>query len=97
MLMESRASDETDLSFCDPESTKEYLTFDTTTVQLDSECNLCPDNGDCDTVKYLSPGTDLTVTCWTDQGEAVVCDMYVPLKRRSSSNSGELSFSIHII
>jgi len=65
---------ETDLSFCGSASTEEHLTFDSTTVQFDSECNLCPDNGECDTVKYLSPGTDLTVTCWTDQGEAVVGD-----------------------
>jgi hypothetical protein len=60
--------DEIYLSFCGPESAIENLTFDTTTVQFNSECNLCPDNSDCDIVKYLSLGTDLTVTCWTDQG-----------------------------
>jgi len=78
--------DETDLSFCGPESTQKHLTLDTTSVQYDSECNICPDNADCATIKYLSPGTALTVTCWTDQGEAVIGDVYVLLLRDFASN-----------
>lgn len=65
-------SDETDLSFCGPDSTEKHITLDTATVKFDSECNLCPDNLDCEVVNYLSPGTELSVTCWTDKGQAVV-------------------------
>lgn len=71
--------DERDLSFCGPDSEEEHLTFDTTTVEYDSECNICPDNSDCAVIKYLSPGTEVTVTCWTDQERKVIGNTYVSI------------------
>jgi hypothetical protein len=80
-------ADETDLDYCGEDSEEENLTYDTTTVIYDSECNICPDNGDCATIKYLSPDTEITVTCWTDAGGAVIGDTYV------QNASGYPSFS----
>lgn len=66
------------MSYCGKDSEDIYLTFDTAVVKYDTECNLCPDaTGDCANVKYLSPDTEVTVTCWTDQGEAIAGDKYV--------------------
>jgi len=65
---------ETDLEYCGEDSEVENLTFDYTTVIYDSECNICPDNGDCAVQQYLSPDTDITVTCWTDAGSHVIGD-----------------------
>lgn len=71
------SSDETDLSYCGKASEEKHLTYDEATVKYDSECNICPDNASCETINYQKPGTDLTVTCWTDDGEAVIDDTYV--------------------
>ncbi|KAE8451362.1 hypothetical protein EG329_003991 [Mollisiaceae sp. DMI_Dod_QoI] len=65
---------ETDLSFCGEDSEEKHLTFDTTMVEYDEECMLCPDNVDCETVKYLSAGTEITVTCWTSEGLTIAGD-----------------------
>ncbi|KUJ08886.1 uncharacterized protein LY89DRAFT_741715 [Mollisia scopiformis] len=73
-LMAYNGTYETDLSYCGEDSEEENLTFDTTVVQYDSECNICPDNLDCATVMYLSPDTEIIVTCWTDAGAAVIGD-----------------------
>jgi hypothetical protein len=69
-------TDETDLSFCGQASTVKHITYDAATTKYDSECNICPDNADCATIKYLKYGTDITVTCWTDLGEEVINDRY---------------------
>jgi hypothetical protein len=76
-----RAIDEDDLSFCGPESTEKHLTLHANAIKYDSECNICPDNGDCVTSRYYSPGKDLIVTCWTDLGEAVLGETYVQLTK----------------
>jgi len=65
---------ETDLDYCGEDSEEENLTYDTTIVKYDSECNICPDDGDCATIEYLSPDTEITVTCWTDAGGPVIGD-----------------------
>ena len=69
------ASDEDDLSFCGIASTAAHLTLHPTFVQYDSECNICPDNGDCVTTKYIPAGTEVIATCWTDHGTAVLGDL----------------------
>jgi hypothetical protein len=74
-------TDEEDLSFCGIESSEKHLTLHPAIVQYDSECNICPDNDDCVTTKYLSPGVELTLTCWTNQGSAVLGNTYVNLRR----------------
>ncbi|KAH7319116.1 hypothetical protein BKA65DRAFT_95143 [Rhexocercosporidium sp. MPI-PUGE-AT-0058] len=65
---------ETDLSYCGKASEEKHITYDEATVKYDAECNICPDNASCATIKYQKPGTDLTVTCWTNDGEAVIDD-----------------------
>ncbi len=70
-------ADETDLSFCGEDSEEKHLTFDTTVVEYDEECMLCPGNIDCETMKYLSAGTEITVTCWTAEGITIAGDTYV--------------------
>ncbi|KAM3075549.1 hypothetical protein ACMFMG_007691 [Clarireedia jacksonii] len=65
---------ETDLSFCGPESTEEHITYDSARTKYNTECNICDDNASCETIKYIKYGTDLTVTCWTDQGALVIDD-----------------------
>lgn len=67
-------SDETVLSYCGAASEELKLTYDEATVKYDAECNICPDNASCETIKYLSPGTALTTTCWTDDGGPVIGD-----------------------
>ncbi|KAF8850688.1 hypothetical protein BDZ45DRAFT_602478, partial [Acephala macrosclerotiorum] len=46
---------ETDLTYYGKDSEELHLTLDTAVVKYDTECNLCPDVGDCANVKYLSP------------------------------------------
>lgn len=65
---------ETDLSFCGKASTANLVTYHSAKTKYDSECNICPDNADCETVKYIKYGTDISVTCWTDQGGLVIDD-----------------------
>ncbi|CZR55032.1 uncharacterized protein PAC_04918 [Phialocephala subalpina] len=67
-------ADEADLSYCGKDSEDIHLTLDLAVVKYDTECNLCLDVMDCITLKYLSPDTELIVTCWTDQGEAIAGD-----------------------
>ncbi|CAD6442170.1 bbbc2ba7-e44e-49d6-960a-c04561a073dc [Sclerotinia trifoliorum] len=65
---------EDDLSFCGHDSTIEHYTTAPATTKYNTECNLCDDNADCAIIKYLKYGTDITVTCWTDQGDLVIND-----------------------
>ncbi|KAJ5037244.1 uncharacterized protein L3040_007421 [Drepanopeziza brunnea f. sp. 'multigermtubi'] len=65
---------QTALSYCGSASEELLLTYDNATVKYDAECNICPDNASCETIKYLRPGTNVTVTCWTADGEAVIGD-----------------------
>ncbi|KAI9047517.1 hypothetical protein LZ554_008233 [Drepanopeziza brunnea f. sp. 'monogermtubi'] len=65
---------QTALSYCGSASEELLLTYDNATVKYDAECNICPDNASCETIKYLSPGTNVTVTCWTANGEALIGD-----------------------
>jgi hypothetical protein len=81
-------TDEEDLSFCGVGSVEKHLTLRPATIQYDLECNICPDNGDCVTAKYITPGTDLTFTCWTEFGSAVLGNAYVHLKRNYLPISG---------
>lgn len=62
----------TDLSYCGEESEEQNITYDQATVKYHSECNICPDNVSCQRFQYLNPGTDLNVTCWTADGQAVI-------------------------
>ncbi|KAL2063261.1 hypothetical protein VTL71DRAFT_5066 [Oculimacula yallundae] len=64
----------TDLSYCGKASEEKHLTFDDATTKYDAECNICPDYGSCETIQYRKAGTDLTTTCWTDEGQAVIDD-----------------------
>jgi hypothetical protein len=71
--------DETDLKFCGSASETQHLTKQAAKVKYDTECNICPEIG-CDTVSYLKPGTDLTVTCWTDEGDLLINDRHDSLQ-----------------
>jgi hypothetical protein len=65
--------DETDLQFCGSASETLHLTKQATKVKYDTECNICPEIN-CDTISYLKPSTDLTITCWTDEGDLIIND-----------------------
>ncbi|PQE33927.1 NLP/P60 protein [Rutstroemia sp. NJR-2017a WRK4] len=67
-------ADETDLSFCGPESTEEHITYDSARTKYNTECNICDNNSNCEVIKYIKYGTDITVTCWTDEGALVIDD-----------------------
>ncbi|CZT47113.1 uncharacterized protein RSE6_07642 [Rhynchosporium secalis] len=73
-LMEYSGDYTTDLSYCGKASEEKHLTFDDVTTKYDAECNICPDYGSCETIQYRKAGTDLTVTCWTGDGAAVIDD-----------------------
>lgn len=60
--LKSVKTDEDDLSFCGKASAGKDITYDTATVKYDSECNICPDNASCETIQYLKPKTEITVT-----------------------------------
>lgn len=66
-------ADTTDLAYCGRASEEERLTTEDVTLQYKTECWLCPDLT-CEIAAYLPEDTDLTVTCWTDQGQIVIDD-----------------------
>ena len=65
--------DTTDLEYCGKASEEEHLTEVDTTLAYKTECNICPTIS-CDIAAYLPEETDLTLTCWTDQGYAILDD-----------------------
>ncbi|KAF2801055.1 hypothetical protein K505DRAFT_403638 [Melanomma pulvis-pyrius CBS 109.77] len=64
-----------DLKYCGRESEEENITEEDARTQYKSECQICPELG-CDIVAYLPEDTDVTLTCWTDQGQIIIDDPY---------------------
>jgi hypothetical protein len=62
-----------DLAYCGKASETEHLTKQAAKTKYDTECNICPEIT-CDTVDYVKYGTDLTTTCWTDEGDLIIND-----------------------
>ena len=65
--------DTTDLAYCGKESEEQHLTQEDARLRYKTECRICPEI-DCDVVAYLKEDTDLTLTCWTDQGQTIIDD-----------------------
>ncbi|KAF2659893.1 hypothetical protein K491DRAFT_590251 [Lophiostoma macrostomum CBS 122681] len=65
----------TDLEYCGKASEVENLTELDATLAYKTECNICP-TIDCDNAAYLPEDTDLTLTCWTDQGSPILNNPY---------------------
>lgn len=65
----------TDLKYCGKASERRIITEEDATLQYKTECRICP-TITCDTVAYLPEDTDVTLTCWTDQGQIIIDDPY---------------------
>ncbi|KAF2812368.1 uncharacterized protein BDZ99DRAFT_265425 [Mytilinidion resinicola] len=61
----------TTLAPCSPSPIKENITTQSATIKYDTECNITPSTS-VDTVHYLKPNTDITVTCWTNDSTSTV-------------------------
>jgi hypothetical protein len=51
------------------------ITEEDATTQYKTECQICPELG-CDIIAYLPEETDLTLTCWTKEGQVIIDDPY---------------------
>lgn len=65
----------TDLKYCGKASERRIITEEDATLKYKTECRICPDLT-CDVVSYLPEDTDVTLTCWTDQGQIIIDDPY---------------------
>ncbi|KAF2465635.1 uncharacterized protein BDR25DRAFT_328644 [Lindgomyces ingoldianus] len=64
-----------DLKYCGAHSEVEHITTEDATLQYKTECRICPEI-DCDVAAYLPEETDVTLTCWTKEGQMVIDDPY---------------------
>jgi hypothetical protein len=62
--------DQHDLAYCGEDSEDEFYTTQDATTLYDTECNINPDIPS-DTIKYLPPNEDLTITCWTNGAQII--------------------------
>ncbi|KAF2196630.1 hypothetical protein GQ43DRAFT_467031 [Delitschia confertaspora ATCC 74209] len=76
------------LEYCGKDSEGEDLTEEDGTLQYKTECRICPDL-QCDVVAYLPEETDVTLTCWTDEGQTVIDDP-IWLKTRNNCYVAEI-------
>ncbi|KAF2874383.1 hypothetical protein BDV95DRAFT_627098 [Massariosphaeria phaeospora] len=81
-LVEYDGEFQNDLVYCGEESEEQHLTEEDATLQYKTECNICPFIS-CDTIAYLKEETDVTLTCWTDQGQMIIDD---PFWMKTSNN-----------
>lgn len=70
--MRYRVGDD-DLAYCGRQSEEQHLTLEDATLRYKTECTICLSRT-CDIISYLPEDTDLTLTCWTDQGTPVMDD-----------------------
>jgi hypothetical protein len=66
-------ADTTDLEFCGSASEERHITEEDATLHYKTECRICPALG-CDVVAYLPEKTDVTLTCWTIEGQVIIDD-----------------------
>ncbi|KAF2643619.1 hypothetical protein P280DRAFT_394935 [Massarina eburnea CBS 473.64] len=64
-----------DLAYCGKASEEQHLTTEDATLRYKTECRICPEIS-CDIIAYLPEETDITLTCWTDEGQIVIDDPY---------------------
>jgi hypothetical protein len=65
--------DTKDLPYCGRASEERHITTWDTTTRYKGECRICPELT-CDNVAYLPEETDVTLTCWTVEGQVVLDD-----------------------
>ncbi|KAH7135419.1 hypothetical protein B0J11DRAFT_425979 [Dendryphion nanum] len=65
----------TDLKYCGRASEQRHITEEDATLKYKTECRICPDLT-CDVVAYLPEDTDVTLTCWTSEGQMIIDDPY---------------------
>ncbi|KAF2276744.1 uncharacterized protein EI97DRAFT_320102 [Westerdykella ornata] len=65
----------TDLKYCGKASEEWHITEEDATIRYKAECRICPGIS-CDIVAYLRQDTDVTLTCWTTEGQVVIDDPY---------------------
>lgn len=64
-----------DLAYCGRASENQHLTLEDATLRWKTECRICP-RLSCDTLAYLPEETDVTLTCWTPDGQVIIDDPY---------------------
>ena len=60
-----------DLAYCGKESENWEVTEEDATIRYKAECRICTERS-CDTVSYLKENTDVTLTCWTEEGQLII-------------------------
>ncbi|KAF2706158.1 hypothetical protein K504DRAFT_438186 [Pleomassaria siparia CBS 279.74] len=63
------------LPYCGRASEAQTITTQDATLKYKSECQICP-TLECDVVSYLPEETDVTLTCWTDEGQTIIDDAH---------------------
>lgn len=84
-------ADTSDLPYCGRASEKQHLTLADATLAYKTECSVCP-SINCDVAAYLPEDTDVTLTCWTDQGQVIIDDPYVSPHHALQASRGHANF-----
>lgn len=90
-LVEYEGDYREDLEYCGRASEEEHITEEDATLQYKSECQICPYLG-CDIVAYLPEETDVTLTCWTKEGQLVIND---PIWLKTTDNCYVAQIGLH--